>query len=148
MSTPQDSFNARQTLRTAAGEALIYRLEALAAAGIADLDRLPRTIKVLLEAGLRLCDGFRVTARLHEAIAQTHERGRFNEAARRVFLLPSGEPLPEGAARLLWGACARRGPQRRGPQRPVARPSKASRSCSRAGWRPSTRTPIAAGRSR
>ncbi|MCB9516869.1 MAG: aconitate hydratase AcnA [Candidatus Latescibacteria bacterium] len=61
MSTPQDSFNARQTLRTAAGEALIYRLEALAAAGIADLDRLPRTIKVLLEAGLRLCDGFRVT---------------------------------------------------------------------------------------
>ncbi len=61
MSKLQDAFAARATINTAAGEALIYRLDVLAKRGIADLDRLPRTIKVLLEAALRLCDGFRIT---------------------------------------------------------------------------------------
>jgi aconitate hydratase len=61
MSSFKDAFAARGTINTAAGEAGIYRLDALAKAGIADLDRLPRTIKVLLEAALRLCDGFRIT---------------------------------------------------------------------------------------
>jgi len=60
MSTPQDAFAARDRLRLAAGEALIYRLDALERRGLAHLDRLPCTIKVLLEASLRLCDGFRI----------------------------------------------------------------------------------------
>ena len=61
MSTLKDVFAARAAIRTAGGEAVIYRLDALAKQGLADLDRLPRTIKVLLEAALRLCDGFRIT---------------------------------------------------------------------------------------
>jgi len=61
MSSLKDAFAARATIETAAGDAAIYRLDALAKQGIADLDRLPRTIKVLLEAALRLCDGFRIT---------------------------------------------------------------------------------------
>jgi aconitate hydratase len=60
MSTPLDAFAARDRLRLAAGEAVIYRLDALERRGLAQLDRLPITIKVILEAALRLCDGFRI----------------------------------------------------------------------------------------
>ena len=61
MSSFKDAFAARAAIKTAAGDAALYRLDALAKRGVADLDRLPRTIKVLLEAALRLCDGFRIT---------------------------------------------------------------------------------------
>jgi len=61
MSTAQDAFAARHRLPLAAGEAIVYRLDALAKRGLADLDRLPFSIRVILEAGLRLCDGFRIT---------------------------------------------------------------------------------------
>ncbi|MBM4118780.1 aconitate hydratase AcnA, partial [bacterium] len=61
MSQPQDTFAARHRLALAAGEAIIYRLDALAKRGLADLDRLPFSIRVILEAGLRLADGFRIT---------------------------------------------------------------------------------------
>jgi aconitate hydratase len=58
----RDAFGARRNFETARGTALLYRLDALAAAGLAPgLDRLPFSIKVLLEAVLRNVDGELVT---------------------------------------------------------------------------------------
>ena len=54
----RDAFGARRTFETGAGTAALYRLDALAAAGVAPrLDRMPFSIKVLLEAVLRNVDG-------------------------------------------------------------------------------------------
>ena len=54
----KNSFGARATL----GEDYIYRLDALAKSGLApNLDRLPFSIKILLEAVLRHCDGYLVS---------------------------------------------------------------------------------------
>jgi len=53
-----DSLGARAELRTGAGSVTIHRLDALAKAGLAPgLDRLPYSIRVLLEAVLRNLDG-------------------------------------------------------------------------------------------
>ena len=57
----QDKFGAKTTFDTGSGEAVMYRLDALQEQGIADISRLPYSIKVLLEAALRQCDGFEVT---------------------------------------------------------------------------------------
>ncbi len=51
------AFGARQRLATAAGEVAYYRLTALADQGIADVSRLPFTVKIFLENLLRLCGG-------------------------------------------------------------------------------------------
>ena len=57
-----DSFGARGTLETGSGPVSLYRLQALSKAGIApELDRLPFSIRVLLEAVLRNVDGELVT---------------------------------------------------------------------------------------
>jgi len=61
-----DSFGARDTFDTGNGKAVIYRLSALERAGIASIERLPYSIRVLLEAALRQVDGFEIT---DEAIA-------------------------------------------------------------------------------
>jgi aconitate hydratase len=53
-----EHFGARDTLTTSQGPVTIYRLEALARAGVAPgLERLPFSIKVLLEAAVRCLDG-------------------------------------------------------------------------------------------
>ncbi len=57
----QDRFGAKTTFDTGSGQAVMYRLDALSERGIADVSRLPYSIKVLLEAALRQCDGFEVT---------------------------------------------------------------------------------------
>ena len=54
-----DHFGAKSTLETPLGDRTIYRLDALKEFG--DIDRLPLTIKVLLESCLRNCDGKVVT---------------------------------------------------------------------------------------
>ncbi len=54
MSNP---FGARQRLATAAGPVAYYRLATLADQGLADLSRLPFTVKIFLENLLRLCGG-------------------------------------------------------------------------------------------
>ena len=54
--TQKDFFNARSTFDTGSGEALLYRLSALG-----NVDRLPFSIKIMLESVLRNCDGFVVT---------------------------------------------------------------------------------------
>lgn len=61
MATILDSFGARGTFDTGSGQAGIYRLSALRNAGIGHIDRLPFSIKVLLENALRHLDGREVT---------------------------------------------------------------------------------------
>ena len=65
----QDYFNARSTFDTGSGEAVLYRLDALDKAGVADIPRLPYSIRVLLEAALRQADGFEITKEHIEIIA-------------------------------------------------------------------------------
>ena len=65
-----DSFGARATLETSAGTGSIYRIQKLEEDGIADIGRLPYSIKVLLEAALRQCDGFEITEEDVTRIAQ------------------------------------------------------------------------------
>ncbi len=50
-------FNTRAFVETKGGRAAIYRLDALEKAGLGAISRLPFSIKVLLEAVLRNCDG-------------------------------------------------------------------------------------------
>ncbi|RME89383.1 MAG: aconitate hydratase AcnA, partial [Anaerolineae bacterium] len=57
----KDSFNARDTLKTPHGEYVFYRLQALEEAGLTRLERLPFSIRVLLESALRQCDGHAIT---------------------------------------------------------------------------------------
>jgi aconitate hydratase len=57
-----DPFNARSTLKTARAEYAYYSLDALRKQGVGRIDRLPFSIRVLIEAMLRNLDGFIVTA--------------------------------------------------------------------------------------
>lgn len=54
-----DHFGARQKLESGSGPVEIYRLDRLAHAGF-DIARLPYSIRIMLEALLRGCDGFTV----------------------------------------------------------------------------------------
>ncbi len=55
-------LGALSKLRTSTGSVDVYRLEALTKQGVGHVERLPYSIKVLLEAVLRGVDGFSVTA--------------------------------------------------------------------------------------
>ncbi len=57
----RDPFGARGTFETGAGPAGIYRLTRLEDQGLCQIDRLPFSIRVLLESVLRNCDGYQVT---------------------------------------------------------------------------------------
>ncbi len=58
MAASFDPFGARATLQLADGSSVgYYRLDALKQRGIDSLDRLPYTVRILLENVLRLCDG-------------------------------------------------------------------------------------------
>ena len=65
----QDYFNARDTLNTRRGPVTIYRLDALEKLSSANVNRLPFSIKVLLEAALRQAEGFEITREAIETIA-------------------------------------------------------------------------------
>jgi aconitate hydratase len=58
---PRDAFGVRKPLATPAGTVQVYRLDALASQLGVDLSRLPYSIRVLLEAAVRTCDGYQVT---------------------------------------------------------------------------------------
>src|SRR4051812_31074643 len=60
MATKIDSFGASATLSSKAGDVKISRLKRLSELGLGDLDRLPFSIKVLLESCLRNMDNFQV----------------------------------------------------------------------------------------
>ena len=53
----KDMFGARAAIETTGGRAFVYRLDRLEKSGLAPVSRLPFSIKVLLEAVLRHCDG-------------------------------------------------------------------------------------------
>ncbi len=57
----QDFFNAKSTLSTAHGDYTIYRLEQLEHDGLTRLDRLPFSIRIMLESLLRLCNEKEIT---------------------------------------------------------------------------------------
>ena len=57
MTTAKDSFGARATLNVGGREIDIFRLDALAKAGVADVHTLPYSIRILLENLLRYEDG-------------------------------------------------------------------------------------------
>ena len=52
----QDFFKARDVLKVGDKSYTIYRLDALEKAGLADLKRLPFSIRIVLEAALRQCN--------------------------------------------------------------------------------------------
>ncbi|MBI3738036.1 MAG: aconitate hydratase AcnA, partial [Chloroflexi bacterium] len=56
-----DFFKARDVLKVGKKEYVIYRLDALEKAGLADLKRLPFSIRVMLEAALRQCNDKEIT---------------------------------------------------------------------------------------
>ena len=66
--TTHDPFGARATLKTPTGDRTFFRLEALKSLGA--IDRLPYSIRVLLEACLRNCDGVTVTREHVEKICR------------------------------------------------------------------------------
>ncbi len=53
--------DARGTLQTASGEVVLYRLEALEKRGLTQIDRLPFSIRVMLESVLRQVNGVEIT---------------------------------------------------------------------------------------
>ena len=68
MTETHDPFGARHTIDTPLGERIIYRLDSLA--GLGDIERLPYSIKVLLESALRNHDGRVVRDADVESVAQ------------------------------------------------------------------------------
>jgi len=59
-STSSNPFGARDTFDTGNGRAGIYRIRKLTELGLGDVDSLPYSIRILLEAALRTCDGYAV----------------------------------------------------------------------------------------
>ena len=57
----QDAFGARDTFETGSGRVGIYRLSRLEEQGLCRVADLPFSIRLLLEAVLRTCDGYEVT---------------------------------------------------------------------------------------
>ncbi|MFM1902106.1 MAG: hypothetical protein RLZZ440_6 [Planctomycetota bacterium] len=58
---PADPFSCRSTFETGSGPATLYRLWALDDAGVTNTARLPYSLRMVLEALLRTCDGYEVT---------------------------------------------------------------------------------------
>ncbi len=85
----KDPFGARETFDTGSGNAYLYRLDRLADHGFGGLDRLPFSIKVLLEAVIRECDGRAVTEQDVERLAMYDPKG------------PAREEIPFVPARVL-----------------------------------------------
>ncbi len=61
MPAPIDPFSARTTFETGSGPATLHRIRALDDAGVTNTSRLPYSLRTILEALLRTCDGYEVT---------------------------------------------------------------------------------------
>ena len=77
-----DTFGTRGTFDSGSGDAVIYRLSKLAAQNIGHIDKLPFSIKILLENALRNLDNFEVTEDAVRAIAE------WNAAAPQQIEIP------------------------------------------------------------
>ena len=98
---PLNPFGSRATLDTQGGKVALYRLDALSKQGIGHVDRLPVSIKVLLEACLRNCDSFEVTEQDVKLLADWNAKA------------PAIEELPFKPARVLLAGLHRRARGRR-----------------------------------
>ncbi len=70
MADNNNEFGARAELESSGGSGAIYRIQKLEEDGVAEVSRLPFSIKILLEAALRQCDGFEITREDVERIAR------------------------------------------------------------------------------
>ena len=76
----RNPFGARSTLRTAEDDsALVFELGRLEKAGLPSIARLPFSLRVLLEAVLRNCDGKRVSEEDVETLARWQPRSPSGE---------------------------------------------------------------------
>ncbi|MEE2657477.1 MAG: aconitate hydratase AcnA [Candidatus Latescibacterota bacterium] len=66
----KDMFGARTALYAGGAQGSFYRIQKLEEDGIAEISRLPYSIKILLEAALRQCDNFEITKADVERIAR------------------------------------------------------------------------------
>ena len=125
MSDLKDPFGARSMLETRSGKVVYYRLDKLTEDGIADVSRLPFSIKVLIEAVLRNVNGRDITREDVVNIARYNPKAPVESAipfkpARVLMQDFTGVPaLVDLAA--LRSAMARFGkdPQRINPELPV-----------------------------
>jgi aconitate hydratase len=62
MPRSKDPFGAKDSFKTKGGTAILYRLAKLDDAGLGNISQLPFSIRILLEAVLRNCDDYEVTA--------------------------------------------------------------------------------------
>jgi aconitate hydratase len=120
-----DPQAARSNLETASGRYSIMRLEALERAGLTRLDRLPYSIRVLLESVLRQVNGPEVTMHDVEALAgwqaQSDRRPGIPFLPARVIMQDfTGVPAVVDLAAMRDGLARLGGdPQRINPQVPV-----------------------------
>src|SRR5258706_9163045 len=80
MAKPLNLFGAEATLNSKAGDLKIYRLDASAKAAIGNVNKLPFSIKVLLESCLRNLDNFEVSQ---------------DDVTRLAHWSPAGNPVNE-----------------------------------------------------
>ena len=123
--TPKNSFDAKASFDTGSGTAHYYRLAKLQEDGLGDVDRLPFSIKVLLEALLRNENGYNVTADDVKSLAAYNAKEPANveipfKPARVILQDFTGVPSVVDLA-ALRSAMDRLGgdPQRINPQIPV-----------------------------
>ena len=123
--TPKNSFDAKASFDTGSGTAHYYRLAKLQEDGLGDVDRLPFSIKVLLEALLRNENGYNVTADDVRGLAAYNAKEPANveipfKPARVILQDFTGVPSVVDLA-ALRSAMDRLGgdPQRINPQIPV-----------------------------
>lgn len=120
-----DLFHAHETLKTSHGEYQFYRLGRLEQEGLVHLDRLPFSIRVILESLLRRCDGQQVTRQdvinLARWTSQASTRPSFPYQPARVIMQDfTGVPAIVDLA-AMRAAVARLGgdPHKINPQVPV-----------------------------
>ncbi|HZL37531.1 MAG TPA: aconitate hydratase [Tepidisphaeraceae bacterium] len=125
MPTPNDPFGAIGKISSKAGDVTVHRLKALADKGVGNIDRLPFSIKVLLESCLRNLDNFLVTEKDVRALAgwnaTASSRGELPFKPARVILQDfTGVPAVVDLA-AMRSAMKRAGgdPQRINPLVPV-----------------------------
>ncbi len=70
-----DLFKSRETLKVGSKEYIYYRLDALEKAGLTELNRLPYSIRILLEAALRQCNDQEITQQDVKNIASWSPKG-------------------------------------------------------------------------
>ena len=78
-SSKHDTFGAKSLLDTGSGEAYFYRLAVLQEQGLGRIDRMPFSIKVLLESLVRNEDGFLLTRADIERLAAYDAKKRYED---------------------------------------------------------------------